>query len=140
VPDPVHLVGLVDTSVVIDMERIERETLPRQLMVSAITMAELACGPHVTADPAERARRQERLQRAEATFDPLPFDDRVARAYGRIYQAVTAAGGRARGPRTMDLLIATTALAAEVPLLTVNGDDFVGLDDLIRVVRVVPDA
>ena len=54
-------------------------------------MAELAAGPHATADPAERARRQDRLQRAEATFEPLPVDAGVARAYGRVY---------ARTPRT----------------------------------------
>lgn len=38
-----------------------------------------------TQDPAERARRQDRLQRAEAAFDPLPFDSEASRAYGRIY-------------------------------------------------------
>lgn len=37
-------------------------------------MAELAAGPHATDDRAERAQRQDRLQRAEAAFDPLPFD------------------------------------------------------------------
>jgi predicted nucleic acid-binding protein len=52
--------------------------------VSAITMAELAAGPHATAEPAERARRQDRLKRAEATFEPLPVDAEVARAYGRV--------------------------------------------------------
>ena len=53
-------------------------------MRTTITMAELAAGPHATKDPAERARRQDRLQRAEAVFDPLPFDNSAARAYGRI--------------------------------------------------------
>lgn len=37
-------------------------------------MAELAAGPSATNDPDEAARRQDRLQRAEAAFDPLPFD------------------------------------------------------------------
>jgi predicted nucleic acid-binding protein len=44
------------------------------LAVSALTVAELAAGPHAADDGAERARRQDRLQRAEATFHPLPFD------------------------------------------------------------------
>jgi hypothetical protein len=35
-----------------------------------VTLAELAAGPHATADRTERARRQDRLQRAEATFTP----------------------------------------------------------------------
>ena len=37
-----------------------------------------------TDDPAERARRQERLQQAESDFDPLPFDAAAARAFGRV--------------------------------------------------------
>ena len=55
--------------------------LPQQIAISAITMAELAAGPHATRDPEERARRQDRLQRAEATFEPLPFDAAAARAW-----------------------------------------------------------
>ena len=51
---------------------IEPADLPVEIAVSAITMAELAAGPHATTDPTERARRQDRLQRAEATFEPLP--------------------------------------------------------------------
>ena len=78
--DPRHARGLIDTSVIIDLEQIERADLPLEVAVSAITMAELAAGPHATAEPAERARRQDRLQRAEATFEPLPVDAEVARA------------------------------------------------------------
>ena len=87
-----HPRGLIDTSVVIDLELIEPGDLPSELAVSAMTMAELAAGTHATTDPAERARRQDRLQRAEATFEPLPVDAAVARAYSRVYAAVGAAG------------------------------------------------
>jgi predicted nucleic acid-binding protein len=125
--------GLVDTSVVIDLERIDPADLPRELAISAVTLAELAAGPHATADPAERARRQDRLQRAEALFDPLPVDRGVARAYGRVYSAVAAEGRRARGRRAFDLLIAATALAAELPLYTRNPSDFGELGDLVEV-------
>ena len=62
-PDQRRARGLIDTSVVIDLEVIEPADLPVELAVSAMTMAELAAGPHATADPAERARRQDRLQR-----------------------------------------------------------------------------
>ena len=106
--------GLIDTSVVIDLDHIDAGQLPGQLAISALTMAELAAGPHATGDTAERARRQDRLQRAEATFDPLPFDGDSARAYGRIYAAIVATGRKARGPRAVDLLIAATALAANL--------------------------
>ena len=75
--EPHHPRGLIDTSVVIDLELIEAHDLPVEIAVSAITMAELAAGPHATTDSAERARRQDRLQRAEATFEPLPVDTAV---------------------------------------------------------------
>jgi predicted nucleic acid-binding protein len=136
VADPRHPRGLIDTSVVIDLELIEPGELPAEIAVSAITMAELAAGPHATTDPAERARRQDRLQRAEATFEPLPVDTAVARAYGRVYAAVGAAGRKARGRRAVDLFIAATAVAAALPLYTRNPDDFAGLSDLLEIVSV----
>lgn len=97
-------------------------------------MAELAAGPHATKDAAERARRQDRLQRAEAVFDPIPFDNNAARAYGRVFAAVTGRERKARGARAADLLIAATALSAGIPLYTRNGHDFAGLSDLVDVV------
>jgi predicted nucleic acid-binding protein len=124
---------LLDTSVVIDLDTIEVAALPRAVAVGAITMAELAAGPHATTDPDERGRRQDRLQRAEAAFDPLPFDGDAARAYGRVFAAVSAAGRKARGARAIDLLIAATALANDLPLYTRNAADFLALDDLIDV-------
>lgn len=128
--------GLIDTSVVIDLERLEADDLPQELAISAITMAELAAGPHATKDPAERARRQDRLQRAEATFEPLPIDADVARAYGRVYAAIAASGRKARGRRAVDLLIAATAVAANLPLYTRNPEDFSGLSNLVDVVSI----
>lgn len=125
--------GVVDTSVVVDLEHLDARTLPSELAVTAVTMAEIAAGPHATQEPDERARRQDRLQRAEAAFDPLPFDAEAARAYGRVYAAVVAAGRRARA---VDLLIAATALARGLPLFTRNPGDFRGLESLVEVVAV----
>lgn len=127
--------GLLDTSVVIDLDTIAAETLPEHVAVSAVTLAELAAGPAAAADPAERARRQDRLQRAEAAFDPLPFDVEAARAYGRIYAAVRA---HVRNPRRrlVDLFIASVALANDLPVVTRNGEDFVGLDELVEIIEV----
>jgi predicted nucleic acid-binding protein len=136
VADPRHPRGLIDTSVVIDLELIAAADLPMEIAISAITMAELAAGPHATTDPAERARRQDRLQRAEATFESLPVDTAVARAYGRVYAAVGAAGRKARGRRAVDLLIAATAVAAGLPLYTRNPDDFAGLSEILAIVAV----
>jgi predicted nucleic acid-binding protein len=121
--------------VVIDLDRIDVARLPAEVAVTAITMAELAAGPHATSDPVERARRQDRLQRAEAVFDPLPFDTAAARAYGRIYATVIAAGRKARGARAVDLLIAAVACSVRLPLYTRNPDDFRALAGLVTVIE-----
>lgn len=134
--DARHERGLLDTSVVIALERVDPASLPAEVAVAAITLAELAAGPHATSDAGERAARQDRLARAEAAFEPLPFDQEAARAYGRVYAAVTGAGRKARGARTVDLLIAATALGAGLPLYTANPADFRGLDDLVEIVGV----
>jgi len=137
VPEPAaHERGVLDTSVVIDFEDLDPATLPASVAISASTMAELAAGPHATNDPAERSRRQDRLQRAEAAFDPLPFDGEAARAYGRVFAAVAAAGRKTRGARAVDLMIAATALAARLPLYTRNGKDFEALDGVLEVIVV----
>jgi predicted nucleic acid-binding protein len=136
VPEARRARGILDTSVVIDLERLDPEHLPIEIAITAITMAELAAGPHATADPAERSRRQDRLRRAEAAFDPLPFDSEASRAYGRVYSAVVAAGRKARGARAVDLLIAATACSTGLPLYTRNPEDFQALGELVEVIRV----
>ncbi len=133
-PEPRHPRGLIDTSVAIDLPG--ESDLPLEVAVSAITLAELAAGPHATTDPAERAARQDRLQRIEATFEALPFDGASARAYGRIYAAIVARGRKAHGRRVVDLLIAATAAAETLPLYTRNPDDFKGMQGVVKVVPV----
>ncbi len=124
--------GLLDTSVVIDLDSIARDRLPDETAISAITLAELAAGPHAVTDEQERGRRQDRLQWAASRWDPLPFDGEVARAYGRIY-ATLRARGRASRRRVPDLLIAATALAHDLPLFTRNPDDCAGLETVIQI-------
>jgi predicted nucleic acid-binding protein len=133
---PKHRRAILDTSVVIDLDSIDPASLPEEPLVCAITMAELAAGPQATADRTERARRQDRLQRAEAAFTPLPFDDGAARAYGRIYAEVAAIGRKPRGPRVLDLLIAAIALDANLPLYTRNPSDIESLAGLIQIVAI----
>ena len=135
-PDRRHARGLVDTSVILDLDHLDVDSLPREIAISAITLAELAAGPQATEDLEERARRQDRVQRAEAAFDPLPFDADAARAYGRVYAAVARAGRRARGRRMADLLIAATAVAAQLPLYTRNRKDFANLEKIATIVSV----
>ena len=128
--------GLLDTSVVVDLEHIDAARLPAEIAISTLTMAELAAGPHATTDADERARRQDRLQRAEAVFHPLAFDANAARAYGRIYAAVARSGRKARGARAVDLLIAATALSHGIPLVTRHPADVRPIADLVEIIVV----
>jgi len=100
-----------------------------------ITLAELAAGPHLAASSSEGAPRQARLQQAEATFEPLPFDAAAARSYGQIVAAVAEAG-RSPRRRVADLLIAATAHANGLALYTRDPDDFDGPSDLVHVVGI----
>ena len=136
--------GLLDTNIMILRSRIAPEELPDEMAISAVTLAELSAGPHEVRpnteqdayfEAAERARRLDVLQRAEHEFDPIPFDADAARAYGRVTAAVIAVGRKPRR-RAADLMIAATAIAAELPLYTTNPDDFAGLSHLVSVVRV----
>lgn len=129
--------GLLDTSTVVLLPAIaDPAVLPRIPLISAVTLAELSVGPLATDDPAERARRQERLQQAEADFDPLPFDAAAARAFGRVAQAHRVAGRTTRA-RAYDAMIAAVALANGMAVHTANPSDFQGIPGL-EVVDVRP--
>ena len=127
--------GLLDTSVVVDHDVLDAEGLPEESAISAITLADLAAGPHATDDDEERTRRQDRLQWAAATWDPLPFDADAARAYARVF-AATRAAGRSSRTRVADLLIAAIAASNGLHLYTRNPADFLGLDHILSVVKV----
>ena len=128
--------GLLDTSVVVDWhDPGVLAVLPDEMAISAITSAELAAGPHLAASPVEAAKRQARLQEVESILEPLPFDAAAARSYGLVVAAVVREGRRPRS-RFADLLIAATAHANRLDLYTRNGEDFTGLDGLVRVVSI----
>jgi len=129
-------VGLVDTSVVIDWDDpVVVQSLPDQIAISAVTLAELAAGPHLASTPAEAAERQSRVQQVESKLDPLPFDAAAARSYGQVVAAVSATGRNHRR-RVADLMIAATAHANGLALYTRNAADFVGLEGLMTVVAI----
>ena len=127
--------GVLDTSVLIDHDQIIADQLPDESAITAVTLAELAAGPHATENKDARARRQDRLQWATATWDPLPFDADSARMYGRVFAAARAAGQSSRA-RFADLLIASTAAANGLPLYTRNHADFAALKRIIKVIKV----
>ena len=119
--------GLLDTSVVLADDA---KDLPDEAAISAATLAELHFGVHLAKDEESRALRLRRLGEIEARFAPLPIDDAVARAYGELARSTIDAGRKVR-PRVMDLLIAATARAHELPLYTRNAEDFAPLRDLL---------
>jgi tRNA(fMet)-specific endonuclease VapC len=125
-----HARGLLDTSTVILLGRIkDHELLPAEVLISAITLAELSVGPLVAVDDLQRAGRQVHLQLAEADFVPLPFDTAAARAFGGVAADLRRAG-RKTTARAYDAMIAATAVAAGLPLYTCNPSDFAGIEGL----------
>ncbi|MEV6633999.1 type II toxin-antitoxin system VapC family toxin [Actinoplanes sp. NPDC051470] len=127
--------GLIDTNIVVHLAVLDPALLPNEMVISAVTLAELSAGPHHTDDPVERAKRMSVLQHTEATFDPLPFDAEAARTYGMVSAALLAVGRTPRR-RVADLMIASIAAANRLPLYTTNPRDFAGLDQLVELVAV----
>lgn len=122
--------GLLDTSAVIALdEHIDDPRLPGRVFISAITLAELSVGPLVADSETERADRLGLLQHAEANIDALAFDASAARAFGRVSADLRLAG-RKSSSRALDALIAATALAHDMPLVTANAREFEGIRGL----------
>ena len=135
-----HDRGVLDTNAVIGLPQMaDADVLPAEPTITAITLAELSVGPLVAPDAAERAKRQAHLQQAEADFEPLPFNDAAARAFGQV-AADLRASGRKRAARAYDALIAATAISHGLPLYTANPADFEGITDLEIVALPVPGA
>ncbi len=122
--------GLLDTSVVIQLQRLPEHELPAFPLISAVTLAELSVGPLVATTDQDRSARQAVLQQAEADFEPLPFDANAARSFGQVAAALRRAG-RKTTARSYDAMIAAIALANRLPLYTANSDDFGGIPGLV---------
>jgi tRNA(fMet)-specific endonuclease VapC len=121
--------GVLDTSTVILLSRLrDPAALPREPVITAVTLAELSVGPLVAAGEQERAARQAHVQQAEADFDPLPFDAAAARAFGGVAASLRRAG-RKPAARAYDAMIAAIAIANELPLYTCNPSDFEDIDN-----------
>lgn len=120
---------LLDTSVLLGGQP---DLGDAEVAISAISLAELHFGVLVAKSAEIRAERLRRLGIIEKTFDALPVDETVAREYGRLSAAVTAASRQPRA-RFADLLIAATARVHSAELWTRNGDDFAALESLVRV-------
>lgn len=125
--------GILDTSTFISMADIDESELPDSQQITAITLAELAAGVTVATSPDERVKRQSQVQRAEADYDALPFDELAARSFAQVSASLRRAGRKAKA-RTFDALIAAIALANGLPIYTCIPDDFEHIDGL----KVIP--
>lgn len=122
--------GLLDTSTLILLGALgDASQLPEEPLISTITLAELSVGPLLADSPEEREARQAHLQQAEADFDPLPFDEAAARAFGKVAASLRRAG-RTTAARAYDAMIAAIAIANGLAVYTCNPDDFTGIDGL----------
>jgi predicted nucleic acid-binding protein len=128
--------GLIDTSVAIALKTIDRDRLPQAIVVSALTLAELAGGPYGSKHDLQRAQRENQLSYVRVNVESLDFDPSCAHAYGMVYGAAIGVGRKPRGARAVDLMIAATALAHRLPLYTSNPKDLKGLEGLIEVIDV----
>lgn len=86
--------------------------------ISVVTLAELTIGV-LMANDGDRANRVATLSAVESTWDPLPVDAEVARAFARI---VSDLKSRQRRVPILDALVAATAIVEQIPVVTQDRD------------------
>lgn len=124
---------LVDTNVCIRylnaqstaIERRLTDLSPGQVALCSIVRAELLYGALKSAQP---QRNTERLAYFFSGFPCLPFDDHAAQVYAEIRVQLEKAGTPV-GPN--DLLIAATAIANRLVLVTHNAQEFGRIEGLV---------
>jgi predicted nucleic acid-binding protein len=122
--------AIIDTNIAIHLRDRDREILERlanfaqPLMLSIITQVELEGGVP-SSEPDVRARRRASLDELLADLPAIDFNAAAASAYADIV-AVT---GYSRS-RTLDRMIAATAIANNASLITINGKHFRDIPDL----------
>ncbi|MBK8374040.1 PIN domain-containing protein [Sphingorhabdus sp.] len=120
---------LLDTSIAIHLrddggvigKRISNVTT--QVFLSSISRVELEGG--VASIPELMPLRRAKLDVLLDTLDIIDFTDKMAEIYGEI---VARAGFNRR--KIIDRMIAATAMAADLTLITSNGDDFADIEGL----------
>lgn len=125
--------ALLDTSFIISLARGEDLPLEDPLDEAAISAVTL-CGLHhgvLIATDEQRPGRLATLVFAERRFDALPVDAHIAPHYGRL--VANTRRNRNKKLATADALIAATAAAYELPLVTRDRDfaDIDGIDTVI---------
>lgn len=129
--------ALLDTTVLVD----ELASFPDiDVMVSSLSYVELRMGICSAPDAGERARRETRMMRVQHVLGTgVPFDDAASAAYETVCELVLSRGRQVRG-RTIDLMIAATALSIGAGVITRDVADFAGVEDLVPIIDARTDA
>jgi predicted nucleic acid-binding protein len=113
--------GLLDTSVFIARESGRGlGALPARVAVSVVTIGELQLGVLSAEDDRVRARRGETLALARRS-DPMPISEAVMTAWAHLVADCRTAGAH-RTVKLTDALIAATAIAHGLPVVTQDDD------------------
>jgi predicted nucleic acid-binding protein len=86
--------------------------------ISVVTLAELTVGV-LMANNSNKAARVATLSAVESTWDPLPIDAEVARAFAHIVAELRL---QKRKVPVFDALVAATAVVAQIPVVTQDRD------------------
>jgi predicted nucleic acid-binding protein len=126
--------AVLDTSVLIAREqgRSLKRSLPDDVAISVISIAELELGVLMAGDAGARGQRLRTLTEVRSLAGALPIDERTASAYAQLAANVL---GEGRKPRVHDTWIAATALVNEAEVWTQDAD-FSDFADAVPVVRV----
>lgn len=113
--------ALLDTSVVVALvhERLDLDDPPDVVAISVVTLCELHHGVLAASD-AKRPLRLRTLDWVRRNCDTLPAGDEIASRYGQLMaEAKRATGAK---PDAGDAIIAATAMARDLPILTRDRD------------------
>jgi predicted nucleic acid-binding protein len=126
--------AVLDTSVLVAREqgRSLKRSLPDDVAVSVVSIAELELGVLMAHDAGTRGQRLRTVTEVRSLTAALPIDERTASAYAQLAANVL---GEGRKPRVHDTWIAATALANDAEVWTQDAD-FSDFADAVPVVRV----
>lgn len=131
------MIALLDTNVLIAREAPD-EVAPdlsgyEGLLVSSLSWSELTRGLHVTASLVEFKARLARFNALRSAFGPgVAFDDACVRAHDDLLRHMVERGGSARA-HVLDRMLAATALAHDLVVVTRDASGFANLEGLVQV-------
>lgn len=133
------MIALLDTNILV-ASKSETEPAPDlsgfdDLMVSSLSWSELVMGLHTTKSLTEYKRRARRLSALQDTYGAgLPYDDDCTDTYNDLLERTGQRNGDAKAKK-LDRMIAATAMAHELVLVTRNMDDFRMFEGMLEVVE-----